>query len=378
MLLIDRYLVRQFVWSLAVCFCSLLGLFIVIQTFSNLDEFVSQGSKEGGLLGVLFDYYAYQSLAFFDSVSGILTLIAAMFTMAGFQRHNELTALMAAGIPKWRIVQPVIIAVAVVSCMAAVNRELVIPMFREKLSRTTKDFQGDTAKRLEPRRDHRRQVFLNGQETVAKTRQIRQPTFQLLPVELTAYGTQLIADDAFYQDADGERPGGYLLRGMQHPNDLDQKPSLSLNGEAVIITPRDAPWLQPNECFVVSDVTFEQLAGGVAWRQYSSTMEMIAGLHNSSLDFGADVRVAIHSRLVQPLLDMTLLFLGLPLILSRQTRNMFLAIGLAVGVVIAFMLVVMGFQYLGSQYLISPALAAWCPLLFFVPTAVGMSDPLRQ
>jgi lipopolysaccharide export system permease protein len=153
---------------------------------------------------------------------------------------------------------------------------------------------------------------------------------------------------------------------------------LSLAGEPVIITPRDAPWLAADECFVVSDVTFEQLAGGAAWRQYSSTFELIEGLNNSSLDFGADVRVAIHSRLVQPLLDMTLLFLGLPLILSRQTRNMFLAIGLAVGVVIGFMLVVLMFQYLGSRYLISPALAAWCPLLVFIPMAVGISDPLRQ
>ena len=378
MLLIDRYLIRQFAWSLAVCFCSLTGLFIVIQTFSNLDEFVAQGSKQGGLLAVLAEYYAYQSLAFFDSTSGILTLIAAMFTMAGFQRHNELTALMAAGVPKWRIVRPVISAVAVVCLLSAVNRELVIPTFRDKLSRSTKDFQGETAKKLEPRRDRRRQIFLNGQNTIAAEKQITKPSFQLLPVELTEYGTQLVADNAFYLEPEADRPGGYLLRGMQHPSDLADKASLSLAGEPVIITPRDAPWLAPNECFVVSDVTFEQLAGGAAWRQYSSTLELIEGLNNSSLDFGADVRVAIHSRLVQPLLDMTLLFLGLPLILSRQTRNIFLAIGLAVGVVIGFMLVVLAFQYLGSRYLISPALAAWCPLLVFVPTAVGMSDPLRQ
>ena len=67
---------------------------------------------------------------------------------------------------------------------------------------------------------------------------------------------------------------------------------------------------------------------------------------------------------------------GLPLLLRCGNRNLFLAIGLCVGLVVAFYLVVLGFQYLGSNYLISPTLAAWCPVMIFVPMAVYMSDPL--
>ena len=57
--------------------------------------------------------------------------------------------------------------------------------------------------------------------------------------------------------------------------------------------------------------------------------------------------MTIHSRIVQPLLDMTLLFLGLPLVVSRESRNVFMAIGLCMGVVTVFLLVVIGFQQLG-------------------------------
>ena len=46
---------------------------------------------------------------------------------------------------------------------------------------------------------------------------------------------------------------------------------------------------------------------------------------------------------------------GLPLVLSRYNRNVFFAIGLCVVVVVGFYLVVLGSQYLGSSYLISPA-----------------------
>ena len=87
------------------------------------------------------------------------------------------------------------------------------------------------------------------------------------------------------------------------------------------------------------------------------------------------MRVTIHSRFVRPLLDITLLFLGLPLVLKGQ-RNIFISIGLCILVISAFMLVVVGAQYLGSAYLISPAFAAWLPLMIFAPTAVLIAEPL--
>jgi lipopolysaccharide export system permease protein len=54
------------------------------------------------------------------------------------------------------------------------------------------------------------------------------------------------------------------------------------------------------------------------------------------------------------------------------------AIGLCLGIVIAFMLVVFGCKVLGSSLIIEPALAAWLPLMVFVPCAVGLSQPLRE
>jgi lipopolysaccharide export system permease protein len=49
-----------------------------------------------------------------------------------------------------------------------------------------------------------------------------------------------------------------------------------------------------------------------------------------------------------------------------------------VALVVGFYLVVYGCQALGSNYLVSPALAAWLPLMIFLPLAVWMSNPLRE
>ena len=163
---------------------------------------------------------------------------------------------------------------------------------------------------------------------------------------------------------------------MQKPKDLASRQSLRLaDGRAVIVTPHDAPgWLEPDQCFVVSDVDFEQLTGSRAFRQFSSTAQLISGLKNANVGCGADVRVAIHSRLVTPFLDMTLLLLGLPLIVARENRNVFVAIGTCMGVVTIFLLVVIGCQQLGASLVLSPAQAAWAPLVLFVPPAVGLAD----
>jgi lipopolysaccharide export system permease protein len=88
--------------------------------------------------------------------------------------------------------------------------------------------------------------------------------------------------------------------------------------------------------------------------------------------------VAIHTRIVQPALDITLLFLGLPLVVSRSSRNVFMAIGLCLGVVTIFVVVVIGIEQLGTIELIPPALAAWLPLLIFIPAAVGMAEPMWE
>jgi len=325
------------------------------------------------LLSVMGEYYAYRSLTFFDRMGAILTLIAAMFTVTWIQRHNELTALQAAGIPKSRVMVSVIAAVAAISLLGMVNRELVIPSAREQLSHNAQDLGGRSAKELQPRLDYHTEILFRGVETFADRKRIHKPTF-LLPRGLSRYGKQLIAENAFYQPASGDQPGGYLLDKLSQPKDLDRQPSLSLAGQQVIITPQDAPWLQPGQCFVVSDVSFDHLTGG--WKDLASIFELIRGLRNPSLDFGADVRVTIHARVVQPLLDVTLLFLGLPLVLSGN-RNMFFAIGLCVGVVLGFMLVVIGCQYLGASGLLNPALAAWLPLMIFVPCAAAMYEPVQ-
>jgi len=376
MRIIDRYLLRQFLRTFAICYVSLAGLYIVFDAFTNLEEFLRCAEECGGLWPLLLTFYGYRSILFFDRTAGLLTLVAGMFTVTWVQRHNEMTALLSAGIARRRVVAPIIAAALTIAVLATLNRELVIPQLRHQLARQPRDLLGDQAQPMHPRYDNQTDVLLRGRHTYRAEQRISKPSF-LLPAPLADYGTQLIAEDAYHRPRSGDRPGGYLFRGVEHPKGLDAKPSLKLGDRPVLITPLDAPeWLEPDECFLASEVTFDQLTGGRAFREFSSTAQLIAGLRNQAMAFGADLRVAIHARFVQPFLDLTLFFLGFPLVAGRDSRNVFLAIGLCLLVVTVFVLVTLGFQHLGAIYLLDPALAAWAPLMLFVPLAVWQSESL--
>ncbi|HUG68148.1 MAG TPA: LptF/LptG family permease [Pirellulaceae bacterium] len=372
----DRYLLRLFVKVLLACFLSMVGLYIVIDVFNNLDEFLGYGREQGGLLAVIADYYSARVPWFFDHASGLLALVAGMFAITWLQRTNELTALMAAGITTKRIVRPLLASAVVVSLMAAANRELVIPEVRDKLVRNAQDWLGETANKVDAVTDNRTDILIGGRASFAADQRIQEPTFTLHRPH-GEFGRKLIAENAYYQPPHGDRPGGYLLDGVTQPAEHGELPSVNLDGEPVILSSSDTDWLQPNQLFVASAITFSDLACGPQYRAFASTSELVTGLRNPSLDFGLRTRVSMHARFVQPFLDVTLFVLGLPLVLSRQNRNIFVAAGMGVGIVIAYFAVMIVCQALGaSGFLMSPALAAWAPLIILAPTAAALSQPI--
>ena len=87
---------RQFLKTFVICYVSLMGLYVVFDVFTNLEEFLRCGREQGSVLGLVVSFYSYRALLFFDDMAGLLSLVAAMFSMAWIQRHNEMVALMSA------------------------------------------------------------------------------------------------------------------------------------------------------------------------------------------------------------------------------------------------------------------------------------------
>ena len=376
-MLIDRYITRAQINSFLIVFVSLAGLTFVVDAFNNIEEFIAHAPEGGGLWRVLGRYYGFRLISFFDATSGVIALASAMFALSWLERHNELTALLAAGVTRWRIARPAIVFAGVVALVAAANREVVLPQIRHALEGNAQDLSGDSWQPFEARYDHRTEILFRGKQWRRSERLIQEPSL-LLQTSMAGVSAQVDAAEARWLPADASHPAGYLLVGVSEPAAIDGIPSLTLGGVRVIHTRQDSEWLAPGSCFVASDVSFEQLIGSSNWSLYSSTPDLVRAIRNPAIGVTADVPLRAHARLVQPILDLSLTILGLPLVVGPSRKGVFVAVGLSVALTALFLLTTLGCHALATSYVVSPSLGAWLPVMLLTPLTAWQAQPMWQ
>lgn len=366
---IDRYLLMIYFRVLIICFMSISGLLIIVHVFNNLTEFIEYGEQQHGMVRVLLEYYGPYTLTIFERLSGLLALMALLFAITWIYRTNELTALLAAGVTKRRIMRPLMIASACVIGVASVSRELWIPLYQDRLDRNPQDLKGDLPRPIRPTPDWQLGVHFQGRHLLPKKHEVVDPMVRVHPGPLALLGRQILASSALALPADDQHPAGYLFKAVHVPRDIDQIASIrKADGKPLMLTRSDTPWLNPGECFLASQVEFDTLRGGSAWKQYASTRELIAYLRNGEAPSVDDLRVQIHSRFVRPAIDWTVLLLGIPIVLTRPDRHMFWVAGVCILMVGGFTGVVMALNAAGGNgYILSPVVATWLPLLLVLP-----------
>ena len=376
MSILDRYMLRLFMKIFVICGLSLFGLYIVIDMVSNLDDLMEQGDQQGSMFEVLYQYYGARAFSFFDTTSALLSALAAIFAVTWVRKHNELTAIQAAGIPTARIVMPIIVASLCVALLAAASRETLLPKFKDEILRSAQNWDGLTKQSVRARFDHKHDILIGGRWALTGNREIIQPTFHLHK-PLGAFQRIIEAHRARYVDAQQDRPSGYLLEDVIKPKDLRELPSAVINGRTVVYSPSDTSWLNSDQCFVSSNLEFSQLLAENSDTSYTSSRDLMRNLRNDSLDYGAGVKVTIHGRLVQPFLDVSLILLVVPVVLSKKLQGLFLPATLCLVFTLGFFLLVLTARAMGANsYMLSPALAAWLPLFLFGPCAYISSSSL--
>ncbi|MCL2305854.1 MAG: LptF/LptG family permease [Planctomycetaceae bacterium] len=369
MTIFDRYILRSFLKTYCLWFFCLIGIYIVFDFFTKPDSFSRAGGDVVGTFALIVRYYSVQSLPVFDKISPLLCLTAAIITIAMLMRNNELVPILAAGISYLRVIKPIIFAVFFLTLGTAVSRELLLPRFLDVLQKDPAKYSHDSGTGVNAATDYQSRIQIQGDQAYSVEKRISSPTVSLLNPSLTSHGKIISAESAYFQPKTEEHPAGYLLREVQKPKELLGASSLTLDGKTIVFTPKDASWLAENECFVVSQVPFGYLATNETWREYASIGEYITAIRSQSLDLGKDIDSVIHRRVTQPFLDITLLFIGLPIILRRGDRNVFKAFGIVVLLVASFMLVQFVSLFFGRNSDM-PVLGAWFPLFLFVPIAV--------
>ena len=142
MRILDRYVLFSFLKNYLISTFVLVGFYVLLDMIFGIDNFTGfagQISVWRIMFGIV-EYYFYESFFTYAQLAGVIPVLAAAFTFMRMSRFNELTALLAAGVPLLRVSLPVILAaVAINLILQPINQELLIPSFAEKITRK----QGD-------------------------------------------------------------------------------------------------------------------------------------------------------------------------------------------------------------------------------------------
>src|SRR5438105_2986493 len=123
MRLLDRYLFRELLAPLAFCFGGLWILGTGFILFDSIDDFQE---RKFHFIDVI-EYALAITPGFLAMAMPIILLLALLYTLANHTRHNELTAMRAAGIGLWRLCAPYLIIGFLASLTLFALNEIVVP-----------------------------------------------------------------------------------------------------------------------------------------------------------------------------------------------------------------------------------------------------------
>jgi lipopolysaccharide export system permease protein len=264
----------------------------------------------------------------------------------------------------------------------------MIPRYAEEVQKSHDD-DGDR-KVLVPSRYDSIGIMIQGSQADRGTRSIINRFNTTLPATVFGRIQEVEARQATYvppDDPTAPLRGGWLIRGATLNPPMDPEllaPGASLLTKVTDLTGFPPPFGDPaalagDVYFLKSTLTFKAMTRKPNWYQYASMSEVLDGLADPASEGTErdDITMNIHVRVLRPILSLTLLFMSLPLVLGGYDRNMFINLGFALGNSAMFYGANIFFQYLGSNAVLIPSLAAWLPLFIFALLATLRWDRIR-
>jgi lipopolysaccharide export system permease protein len=124
----DRYLIRGFLRILALSLLCLTVIYLVIDFFDRIENFVQSGST----FWVSFRYFLYKLPLLISRVLGFAVLFATLFSLGLLSRNQEITALRSGGISLYRITLPLLLLSLLICVFTFFWNEALVPIFTRK------------------------------------------------------------------------------------------------------------------------------------------------------------------------------------------------------------------------------------------------------
>lgn len=374
MRLLDRYLLRELLIPFAYCLFGFLIFWIVFNLFSDLSEF----QKHKLNLMDIAHYYLIKTSADLWLILPVALLLAMLYALTNHARHQELTAMRAAGVSLRRLAAPYLVIGFLLSLGLFAVNELWVPNSMESAERILQ--------RNEPNQKN---------SSRAKWEQ------NLGFINERAKRTWLIqAYDMAAQVMVRPHIDWTLPSGTRHV--INAERAFRCNGvwiftnvQELVFSPVPGSLPTPNETNLLVMEEFsetpEQIetyikVGKVRLERFRdirkaqfSIREILEykRLHPKDASKRAVLDTKLHGRLAAPWTCLVVVLIALPFGAASGRRNVFVGVASSILICFAYFVLLQVALAVGSGGIVPPWLAAWAPNFLFAASGMALTWRLR-
>jgi LPS export ABC transporter permease LptG/LPS export ABC transporter permease LptF len=350
---LDRYVLRRFGVVLLGCVATLITLFAVYEFIQLIDDLVERSLP----ISLALTYLKYRSPWMMSQVLPMSCLVSTLMTFGIMSRFNEVTAVKASGTSIYRLAIPVLMVTLVLSTVAYVNQDYVMPYANIRANQIKDLIRGRGPRSYEPR--ERRWVFGDGGRLYTFSNYTPSP-IPILPVgggTFQGFSEYRLDEGSFeikerlYARSAVYLEGRWVLKDGWLRQFQDGGESFETFAEKQFDFPEGAAY------FIKEWKTPEQMT-------YSELNRFIRDLKRRGYDV-QDLTVDLYGKAAFPLVSLTMVILGLPFCFRMGRRGSLYGIGIAIALVAIFILTFSTTNALGAIGLVPPFLAAWAPNILF-------------
>ena len=370
MRLLDRYLVRELLTPMAYCLGGFLAFWISYQLFNKLDEL-----QEAKLH--LFDVIELCIAWTPDclvTVLPIALLLALLYTLTHHARHNETTAMRAAGVSLWRICAPYFVVGLVASIVLFAVNELLVPRSTDWVDRIMHRYVPSSD-------DIASQQAYRGYFNARARRLWQFATYHTRSTEMLGPKVSWPLPDGSWRELKAER--------ALHTNSVWTFFNVTEYAQASQMAP-ELQMLQTN-LLAMPDFseTPKEIARDIRFSKYE-------GLHSKKLNIplaelwgflrthpdlpkaSASLwRTKLDGRLAAPWTCLVVVLIAIPFGAPSGRRNLFFGVAGSIFICFSFFVIQQFSLAWGTGGYLAPWLAAWLPNLIFATVGLWLTARVR-
>ena len=351
MKVLNRHIFKEFITLVAGVLIGILVVYLCVEFLQKADKFI----KQHATVSQIARYYFYRLPSMISMSLPMATLIATLLSLGNLSRHNEIIAMRASGVSLTGIIAPVVAGGILISGLAFLNNEYVMPVSSTR---------ANAIRKVEIEKSQQRVMFQQYKLW------LRGPDNSIVNIELVSPNrNEMLGLNIYKLNSDYSVREQIKAQSLVWENDawrLKNSRTFSHVDDMAVSVPSD------NEIFniVENPDDLGMIVKKSEEMNFSEMWDYVRRLKSSGYQAVA-AEVDLQGKLAFPVASLLMVLISIPFsIHTVRSGGASKGIAIAIGIAFFYWVLVSVGTSLGRSGAIPPAIAAWIANVFFAVASI--------